>query len=422
MKRLGALNERDFRNLYCARAFSLIGDGVVPVALAFGVLQTDNSATALGAVLAARSLTLVTFLLIGGVVADRLPRRTLLIGSDMLRLVAQAATAAILISRTAKVWEIAALAVIYGFGTAMFLPTSTGIIPQTVSPGRLQQANALISLTQNSCTIAGPVIASLIIVTAGTGWAFAIDAVTFGISAFFVARLPVIRPAAQPAKRFFNDLREGWQAFRSRRWLFIDGIASALGSFAVLAPFLVLGPVVAKDHLHGSASWAAITAAFGAGSVVGGIGLLRSDPSRPLLAAVLPPALLALPVGLLAIPAPTAAIAAGAFAGGCGLAVFNTLFETTVQRNIPPSLLSRVAAIDWMLSASLMPLGMALAGPLSAVIGIRAIFLFSATWIIISTAAILTVREIREFRNAATVSADAKESAQQSVTADPDSS
>jgi MFS family permease len=137
VKRLGAPAEPDFRNLYFARAFSLIGDGIVPVALAFGVLQTDSSATALGTVLAARSRTLVTFLLIGGVIADRLPRRSLMIGSDVLRLIAQAATAAILISRTAKVWEIAALAVVYGFGNAFFLPTSTGIIPQTVSPERL---------------------------------------------------------------------------------------------------------------------------------------------------------------------------------------------------------------------------------------------------------------------------------------------
>jgi len=422
MKRLGALAERDFRNLYFARGFSLIGDGIVPVALAFGVLETENSATALGAVLAARSLTLVTFLLIGGVIADRLPRRSLLIGSDLLRMAAQAATAAILISRTAKVWEIAALAVVYGFGNAFFLPTSTGIIPQTVSPGRLQQANALISLTQNSCTIAGPVLASLIIVTAGAGWAFAIDAVTFGISAFFIARLPSVRQTAQPGGRFFGELREGWRAFRSRRWLLLDGTFSALGGFAVIAPFLTLGPVVAKNQLNGSVSWAAIVAAFGAGSVLGGIGLLRAVPARPLLAAMIPPVLLALPTGLLAIPAPTAAIAAGAFAGGFGLAIFNTLFETTVQQNIPPSLLSRVAAIDWMLSASLLPLGQALAGPVSAVVGIRAIFVFSAAWIVVSTVAILSVRDIREFRGAVTVSGDTKADAPLDVTSGPDSS
>jgi len=274
-----------------------------------------------------------------------------MIGSDVLRLIAQAATAAILISRTAKVWEIAALAVVYGFGNAFFLPTSTGIIPQTVSPERL-----------------------------------------------------------------------GWRAFRSRRWLLLDGTFSALGGFAVIAPFLTLGPVVAKDHLSGSVSWAAIVAAFGAGSVLGGLGLLRSAPSRPLLAAMIPPVLLALPTGLLAIPAPTAVIAVGAFAGGFGLAIFNTLFETTVQQNIPPSLLSRVAAIDWMLSASLLPLGQALAGPVSAIVGIRAIFVFSAAWIVVSTVAILAVPDIREFRNATAVSRDAGESAPQDVRSGPDSS
>lgn len=396
-KSLGPLSERDFRTLYLARGFSLLGDGLVPVALAFGVLETDDSATALGVVLACRSAALVAFLLVGGVIADRVPRRLLMLTTDLLRFAVQALVAVLLITGTAQVWQLAVLALLYGLGDAFFRPTSTGIVPQVVSPGRLQQANALIAMTQNSCTILGPVLASIIIVTAGAGWAFAVDAATFLISAFFVARLPATR-VARTAARFHTELVSGWREFRSRRWLFIDGFYSALGGFAVLAPFLTLGPVVANNELGGAPAWSAIVAAFGAGSVLGGAGLLRFSPERPLVAAVAPLALLALPAGLLAGPAHTAAIAVAAFFGGAGLAVFNTLFETTVQANVPEHLLSRVASIDWMLSASLMPLGAALAGPVSEAVGTRGVFLFSVVWILLSTAFVLSIPEIRRFR------------------------
>jgi MFS family permease len=396
-KLLGSLAERDFRNLYTARAFSLLGDGIVPVALAFGVLETRNSPIALGLVLACRSVGQVAFLLLGGVVADRVPRRLLMISADLLRFVVQALIAVLLVTRTAQVWQLAVLSLVYGLGNAFFLPTSTGLIPQVVSAGRLQQANALISMTQYLCTIFGPILASVIIVTSNAGWAFAVDAATFLISAFFVGRLPVIT-VARTATQLRTEFLAGWREFRSRRWLLIDGVFSALASFAVLAPFLTLGPVVAERSLGGAPAWAAIIAAFGAGSVVGGVGLLRFSPARPLVAAVAPLLLLVLPTLLLAIPAQTVLIALAAFAGGSGLAFFNTLFETTVQMVVPRELLSRVASIDWMMSASLMPLGSALAGPVSESIGTRGVFVFSAAWILLSTGFVLSRAEIRGFR------------------------
>lgn len=398
---LGVLRERDFRKLYCARAFSLIGDGIAPVALSFGVLQVRNSATALGTVLAARSVALVIFLLFGGVIADRFPRRDVLIGSDVVRMIMQATTAAVLISHTATVTVISTLAFIYGLGDAIFRPTSTGMVPQTISPGRLQQANALIATTQSATTIVGPLLASIIIVSAGPGWAIASDAVTFLVSALFIMRLPSLKSSTRRPQRFTAELRQGWHEFRSRRWLFIDGLFSGMAGFAMLAPFLTLGPVVAKNHLGGAVSWAVIMLAFGIGSLAGGIAIMRVRPSRPLLAALPLAALLAIPSALLAIRAPTGAIAVGAFVGGFGLATFNTLLDTAVQRHVPPDVLSRVASFDWVLSASLLPLGCAVAGPISAIVGISAVFTFSAVWMIASTAAALAVPDIRSLSNQA---------------------
>jgi MFS family permease len=399
MKSLAALTERDFRNLYFARAFSLLGDGLVPVALAFAVLAIDNSAVALGAVLASRGVALVAFLLVGGVIADRLPRRQIMIYSDLTRLGTQGLIAALLLSGTAQVWQLAVLSFIYGVGDAFFRPTSTGIVPQTVTTERLQQANALIALTQSTFTILGPVIAGVIIALTDVGWAFAIDAATFLVSVVFVSRLPEIEAAAKQVTKFLVELREGWREFRSRTWLCVDGIYSALGTFVVLAPFLTLGPVVANNALGGASAWAAIMTGFGIGSVLGGVVLLRVRPQRPLVAAILPLLLLPVPNALMALDTPTSAIVVGAFASGLGLSVFNTLFETTVMMNVPAHSLSRIASIDWMLSASLFPLGAALAGPAAGWFSIEAVFTFSAIWVLVSTAAVLSIPEIRNFRN-----------------------
>ena len=392
---LGALGEPDFRRLYVARAFSLFGDGLVPVALPFAVLSIDRSPASLGFVLASRSLSLVVFLLVAGVTADRLARKHVLIASDLVRLMAQGAMAGLLIGGAARLWHLIALTFVYGIGDAFFRPTSTGFVPETVSRERLQQANALLALTSSGFSILGPVVAGVLVVTIGPGWALAADAATFLLSVAFLLRIRAVGAARGTHARFWHELRAGWRIFRARTWLWVDGVFSALGSFAVLAPLLALGPIVAQRSLGGAAAWATIVAAFGIGSVLGGMVLLRVQPARPLRTGVPLLALLALPTGLLALPASTLTIAAGALAGGFGLTVFNTLFETTVQRHIPADALSRVASIDWVMSGGLLPLGFAVAGPLAGAVGVRTTLAVSATWIVLSSAVVLAVPSVR---------------------------
>lgn len=401
IERLGALQERPFRNLYLARAFSLVGDGIVPIALAFAVLSINRSATALGLVIASRALAQIGFMLVGGVVADRLPRRHLLIASDSLRLVTQSLIAALLFTGSAQVWQLAVLAFAYGVGDAFFLPASTGIVPQTVSANRMQQAVALIRMTQSTLMILGPILAGLILAVGSPGWAFAIDAATFLVSVLFVLRLPGVPAPPRSATSFLTELRDGWRAFMSRTWLWVNGFYAAFGTLAVLAPLFTLGPVFANEHRGGASAWAAIMTGFGIGSVVGGFGLLRLKPTRPLVAAAAPLPLLTLPGVMMAVDAPTVVIAAGALAGGIGLSTFNTLFESTVMMNIPRNIMSRVAAIDWMLSGCLMPLGAAVVGPVSGTVGTGTVFVFGAAWMIVSTALVLAIPEIRRFPNAA---------------------
>ena len=398
-QRLGPLYEREFRLLYLARAFSLFGDGLIPVALPFAVFSIDRSPSALGFVLASRSISLVVFLLVAGVVADRLARKVVMIASDIVRLAAQATMAALLIGGAAKLWQLVSLVFLYGLGDAFFRPTSTGFVPETVSRARLQQANALLVLTNSSFSILGPVVAGVLVASVGPGWALAADAATFLASALFLVQIHVVPKARPLAASFLREPREGWQVFRSQTWLWVDGVFSALGSFAVLAPMFVLGPVVAVRSLGGAPAWAMIVAAFGAGSILAGVVLLRARPRRPLLVAIPPLALLALPTAFLALPAPTLIIALGALAGGFGLTVFNTLFETTVQRHVPPESLSRVASIDWVMSGALQPFGFALAGSAALVVGLGTTLAASALWIIISTAIVLSIPSVRNLRS-----------------------
>ena len=200
------------------------------------------------------------------------------------------------------------------------------------------------------------------------------------------------------AASFFSELRGGWREFTKRTWLWVDGVYSALGNAAILAPVWALGPLVAEEELDGASSWATIVAAFGLGAVLGGLGSMRLKPERPIFAGVAALSLLALPPALLAGPAPTAAIAAGAFAAGFGLIFFNTLFETTVQEQVPPHALSRVISIDWLLSLVLYPVGLATAGFVAEEIGTGRTLIGAAVFAVVSTAIVLLVPGVREVR------------------------
>jgi hypothetical protein len=214
----------------------------------------------------------------------------------------------------------------------------------------------------------------------------------------FLARIRTARRPGRQKTTLLRDLADGWRVFRSETWLWVDGVYSALGNCAVFAPFLALGPVVALRSLGGAAAWATIMAALGVGSISAGLMLLRARPARPLFVGVILLSLLALPTALLALPAPTVVIAVGAAAGGFGLSVFNTLFETTVQQLVSPEALSRVASIDWLVSLGLFPIGYAVAGPAAAAFGVRVPPVAAAVWILGSTAIVVAVPSVRQVR------------------------
>jgi hypothetical protein len=205
-------------------------------------------------------------------------------------------------------------------------------------------------------------------VAVGPGWALAIDAASFGVSAFFLAQLRLPAHVHLPPQSFFKDLREGWREFSSRTWVWVIVLAASIGNM-MSAVFVVLGAVVSKTSLGGAGAWAAILASLGLGSLVGGLVALRLRVRHPVFFGSSLLGLLALPMALLALGAPVALIAAGALLAGGSVGIFSALWETSLQQHIPSTALSRVSAYDWFGSIAFQPIGLVIAGPTAAAIG-----------------------------------------------------
>lgn len=207
------LREPDYRRLFLGRATSLVGDGIAPVAIAFAVLDLTGSATDLWLVLAAHSLPMISLLLIGGVVGDRVSPRLSMLGADLVRTVSVGLATLLLITGMAEIWQLALLYAIEGAATAFFNPASTAIVPQIVPGPRLQEANALLNLSRHGGKVVGPALAGILLALGSPGTALAVNAATFAVSALFLAglRAPGARPPDQePA--FVAELRHGWRS------------------------------------------------------------------------------------------------------------------------------------------------------------------------------------------------------------------
>jgi MFS family permease len=393
--RAGALAERPFRLLWLGRTASSVGDALIPIAIAFAVLtDLDGSAADLGFVSASFVLARVAFILVGGVWADRLPRRLVMLTCDLIRLASQATIAVLLFTGGLEIWTLALGSAVSGAAAAFFGPASTGLIPETISRARLQQANALMSLSESATSIFGPALAGVLIAGFGTGVVFAIDATTYAVSAAFLAVLPVKRAATALRDSFARDLARGWKEVRVRAWL-----QSALAVFALsnmsIACFFVLGPVVFKEELGGASDWGLAMTIGAIGGVLGSVVALRYRPGRPLVASFL----VCLPVTatLLALVPPLPAVGVGAVLALSfgGVNIGNALWHTVLQANVPADALSRVSSYDWLISLVFMPLGFLVAGPVSDAIGLDTTLLLAAALSAGANVGVLLVPSVR---------------------------
>jgi MFS family permease len=371
MSRLGPLHEPQFRLLWLGRTASSIGDSLIPVALAFAVIRESGSATDLGLVMSAYTFSRVVLIVVGGVWADRLPRRLVMLTADVVRAVWQGTLAILLISGEAEIWHLALGGAVSGGAQAFFGPASTALVPETVSSGRLQQANALVGMTGNGTEIFGPALSGVLVAAVGPGWVFAIDSATFVISGAFLLAMRIRETPPGETQPFWREVAGGLREIAVRRWLTVSLVTFAIGNVTI-ASYFVLGPLIVERELGGARDWGLILAGGAGGGLVATLVALRYRPERPLLVGFLLMTLY--PVGLLTLipPLPTGVVALGAAVGFGTVAIFNVFWETVLQEQIPRQALSRVSSLDWMVSLVFMPLGFLIAGPLSEAIGVEA--------------------------------------------------
>ena len=364
-----ALRERNVRLLVASGAVDALGNNMAAIALAFAVLQIGSAAD-LGYVFLAREIPIVIFLLAGGVWADRVSRKVLLVLGDVATGSAQATTALLFLTHHATIWRVALLQMVFGVSGAFTRPASTGLIAQAVSHAYLQEANALLDLSRSSLRVVGPALGGLIVVFANPGWALAADATSFFVTALLQVQLRIPPAARPPRTRMVHELREGWSEFASRTWLWTMVASFGLFQLTLFPALLVLGPTVAKAHLGGAGAWGLILAFQGAGSIAGGLLALRLHPRRPLVAASLLCLPIALVLALLGAVAPVPLLCVAGFIASAGLTSGDIIWFTTFQLEVPDHLMSRLSSFDWFGSVALNPLGFALVGPLSTVLGV----------------------------------------------------
>ena len=401
MTRFGPLRGRDFRILFAAECVSVLGDALWPVAIAFAVLDLTGSASDLGLVLLANFVPRIAFMLAGGVWADRITPQRMMIASHLARFASQGLQGYLLVSGHANIGTLVVLQVARGTGSAFYRPAATGVVPRLVAREELQSANALLWLAANASSFLGPAIAGALVATVGPGWAILGDSASFLVAAVLLATLPREQLPATTGRRSFRaDLNEGWEAVRSRTWVWASICYFSCFQLVYLSSFSVLGPVVAKNALGGAPAWAAISSSGAAGAVIGSLAAYRVRPSRPLFTAFgvagfgTVPSLL-----LLALAEPTAAICAAEVFAGTAIGLSSALWETSLQAGIPTESLSRVASFDTMGSIALRPIGLALVGPLMMYAGARATLLGSAAIVVAATTSILAVPAIRRIRD-----------------------
>ncbi|GAA1350169.1 MFS transporter [Streptomyces beijiangensis] len=393
--------DRQFVLLASARVVSVLGNGFARVALAFAVLALPGAGPGrLSLVLACQALPQLVFILVGGVIADRMSRSRLMAAADVLGAGAYAGLAAMVLTGHAPLVAMCLLAVVAGSATALFAPAMDGIVPLVVSAGRLQQANGLLRVGTNSSLLLGLALSGVTVALVGAGWALALNGASFVVSAALTARL---RTAGRPPKRSsgWADLREGWQEFSSRQWLWVVVAQYAIVVAVLNANVGVLGPLAAESRLGGARAWSVIVAAQALGTIAGAGLAARVRVNRPILVAVLATFPAAVPIALLSARAPVWLIAAAMFCAGVAGDVFGVLWATTVQREIPEEVLSRVSSYDWFGSLAFAPLGLLVAGPVAAAVGAGHALAGCAALVVLATGAALLSPQVRSLRTGA---------------------
>ncbi|WP_250300765.1 MFS transporter [Streptomyces sp. NBC_01387] len=399
---------RNYSLLTASAVVTSLGSNGALIAAAFAVLESGGDSGDVGLVAAARTLPLVLFLLIGGALADRLPRHRVMVAANALNCVSQAAFAVLVLTGHPQLWQMMLLSALCGTGQAFFSPASEGMLLSSVDGEEAGRAFALYRMAMNGSGIGGAALGGALIAAVGPGWVLAVDAAAFAVAGSLRAFLDVSHiPPREPGGGMLADLREGWQEFIGRPWLWSIVLQFAVVNAVIGAAEAVYGPLVARDSLGGPGPWGLALAAFGAGTVGGALIMIRWKPRRLLLTGTLCVFSLALPSAALAVPVPFGALVGVMFFSGVLVETFGVSWMTALHQEIPEEKFSRVSAYDWLGSLAMLPLATALAGPAENAFGRTASLWGCAGLVVLLTAAVLCVPDVRNLRRRpATATAD----------------
>ena len=394
---LAPLRERRFAWYYAARVTSFTGSTMAPVALAFAVLGLGHSASALGLVLAARTIPMILFLLVGGVISDRFSRSAIMRTSNLLSAVTQGTVAFLVVSGHAELWMIIALEAANGTVSAFTMPAMEGIIPQIVQRAHLQSANALLSFSRAGLTIVGPTIAALLVVGVGPGWALAFDSLSWLAAAAILTRVKLPARQRTEASSMLGELREGWTVFRGTTWLWVVVVGFGVLNAIHAGAWFTLGPALAKDTI-GVRGWGLVLSAESVGLLLMTLVMLRVRVPRPLLSGMLGVACFSVPLIMFGLDPHLVPLMAVTFLSGAGMEMFGIGWSVAMQENIDERVLSRAYSYDALGSFIAMPLGQILYGPLGDAFGYQEVMLVSGVVYACVALLVLSSRSVRDLR------------------------
>jgi MFS family permease len=389
-------HERVWRRYFAARWVSVLGSTISPMAAAWAVIRIGGTATDLGIVLVGSPVVFMLLAQVAGVAADRYPRRTILIATQATSALIQAVAAALVLTRTANVPTLAVTQLALGAGVAFFAPAARGLLPQLVPADRLGDANAVAQLSNNGAAIVGPVLAGWVIAATDPGWVLAWDSVTFAASAALFASLRLPAVPRQARRSPFAEALAGWRVFLAARWLVAITALSAISSGLWAAGMTVLAPIY-FDHGHGGAvTYGLVNTGMGVGFAAGSVTALLLRPSRAGLiycAAMLPEAAL---FAAMAAAQPAVVIAVVAAVCGAGSTLQLIAWNTTLGLRIDGAQIGRVMAVQSLVASVLTPVGLVVAGPVTALIGMTVVMTVLTVVALAAAAAVISVREVRD--------------------------
>ena len=400
---LAPLRHRSFRFLWLGQTVSAIGDQLNVVAIAALMISEGAGAGALGIVLAARIAGMVVFLPLAGVVADRLPRRSVMAGADVVRGLSVLAIAFVALGEGAPTLPIAVLAFLVGSGEAFFRPAYMSLLPRVLPEEELQQGNAVTSMAVESSLMIGPGIAGLVLTVADPVAVLFADFASYAVA--LACLLPVRetvpdRSEEKPAG-VLSEAREGFRAVIERPWIGLVILMATFHLLVAIGPWEVLTPVTADEEYGGTETYGFLLAAFGLGAVIGGMIGTRIRPRLPGAFAVACLFPFCLTMIALALVAPVWLLVVGLIVSGAGESLFTVMWTTSIQRDVPDRLLGRVFALDWFGSIALFPVGLALAGTAAEQFGRAEVLIVGATLASLSLVPLFFVASVRRFSSAA---------------------